>query len=233
MNRSMLRLTIPATALLAYGPAGAQDIDPDILRAQAGSYLVAPEGGGAGCRLTLETDLAIGGYSLSGQDSCSKSLPALAEAASWNFSGNGGLILINPTRKIVARFVENEGSPMKTEGETPLLLVSAPDGVDRLPTFSSLAGKWVMQRPDGEKLCSVTLEGTANTDGIAPLSISGDCAANVARLKLAIWHIDGFSLTLMSHDGASLDFHMRADGNFDKSREEGGKPLSLVRRDAR
>lgn len=232
MIRFMLRLTIPAAALLACGPAGAQDIDPDILTAQAGTYLVAPEDGRAGCRLTLETDLAIGGYSLSGQDSCSKPLPALAEAASWNFDGNGGLILIDPTRKVIARFVENEGSPMKTEDETPLLLVSAPDGIDRLPTFNSLAGTWVMQRPDGEKLCSVTLEGTANADGNAPLSPSGDCAANVARLKLAIWHIDGLGLTLMSHDGSSLGFRMRADGNFDKFREEGGKPLSLIRRDA-
>ncbi|ARM11915.1 MULTISPECIES: AprI/Inh family metalloprotease inhibitor [Rhizobium] len=232
MTGFMLRLTIPAAVLLACGPAAAQDIDLDILRAQAGTYLVAPENGGAGCRLTLETDLAIGGYSLSGQDSCSKPLPALAEAAAWNFDGNGGLILIDPTRKVIARFVENEGSPMKTEDETPLLLVSAPDGIDRLPTFSSLAGKWVMQRPDGEKLCSLTLEGTANAEGSAPLSPSGDCAANVARLKLAIWHIDGLGLTLMSHDGASLGFQMRADGNFDKSREEGGKPLSLVRSDA-
>ncbi|MFB2607858.1 AprI/Inh family metalloprotease inhibitor, partial [Rhizobium phaseoli] len=115
MTGFMLRLTIPAAVLLACAPAAAQDIDLDILRAQAGTYLVAPENGGDGCRLTLETDLAIGGYSLSGQDSCSKPLPALAEAAAWNFDGNGGLILIDPTRKVIARFVENEGSSMKTE----------------------------------------------------------------------------------------------------------------------
>jgi hypothetical protein len=36
----------------------------------------------------------------------------------------------------------------------------------------------------------------------------------------------------MSHDGATLGVRMRADGNFDKSRQEGGKPLSAVRRDA-
>ncbi|ANK91183.1 MULTISPECIES: AprI/Inh family metalloprotease inhibitor [Rhizobium] len=224
----MLRLTIPAAMLLDCGPAGAQDIDPDILRAQAGTYLVAPEDGRAGCRLTLETDLAIGGYSLSGQDNCSKPLPALAEAAAWNFDGNGGLILIDPTRKAIARFVESEGSPMKTEDETPLLLLSAPDGVDRLPTFRSLAGTWAMQRPGGEELCSVTLDGTIDADGHAPLSLSRDCAANVARLKLAVWNIEGFGMTLMSHDGSSLSFDMRSDGNFDKSSEEGGKPLSLV-----
>ncbi|MGO7208976.1 metalloprotease, partial [Rhizobium ruizarguesonis] len=46
----------------------------------------------------------------------------------------------------------------------------------------------------------------------------------------AVWHIEGFGLTLMSLDGSSLGFDMRADGNLDKSKEEGGKPLSLVRR---
>ncbi|MBB3138061.1 hypothetical protein FHS26_005831 [Rhizobium pisi] len=230
MIRFVLRLAASAAAtLLVCGLAHGQEIDPDILKAQAGTYLIAPDDGRTGCRMTLETDMAIGGYSLSGQDSCAKPLPALAEAAAWNFDGNGGVILIDPTRKVLARFVENEGSPMKTKDSVPLLLVAAPDGIDHLPTFRGLAGTWTMQRPDGERLCGVTLKGNAEANGNAPLSLSGDCAANVARLKLAVWHIEGFGLTLMGHDGSSLAFDMRADGNFDKSKEEGGKPLSLVR----
>jgi hypothetical protein len=220
----------PAAVLLACGLAYGQGIDPDILKAQAGTYLVAPEDGASGCRLTLETEEAIGGYSVSGQASCIKPLPALAEAHSWNFDGNGGVILIDATRKVLARFVENEGSPMKTEDGAPLLLIAAPDGVDHLPSVTGLAGIWTMQRPNGERLCDVTLNGRVDAEGNAPLSLSGDCAANVARLKLAVWHIEGFGLTLMSLDGSSLGFDMRADGNFDKSKEEGGKPLSLVRR---
>ncbi|OWV77840.1 metalloprotease [Rhizobium sp. R635] len=229
MIRFVLRLAASAATLLVCGAACGQEIDPDIIKAQAGTYLVAPEDGAAGCRITLETDMAISGHSLSGQDSCAKPLPALAEAAAWNFDGNGGLILIDATRKVLARFVENEGSPMKTEDGAPLLLLAAPEGINRLPTFSNLAGIWTMQRPDGEKLCIVTLKDNAQADGNAPMSPSSDCAANVARLKLAVWHIDGFGLTLMSHDGSSLAFDMRADGNFDKSKQEGGKPLSLVR----
>ncbi|MDR9775133.1 AprI/Inh family metalloprotease inhibitor [Rhizobium hidalgonense] len=230
MIRFVFRLAATAAALLACGLAYGQDIDPDILKAQAGTYLVAPEDGRTGCRMTLETDMAIGGYSISGQDACAKPLPALAEASSWNFDGNGGLILIDPTRKVIARFVENEGSPMKTEDGKLFLLSAAPDGVDHLPTVNSLAGPWTMQRPDGERLCGVTLGSNVGTDGNAPLSLSGDCAANVAKLKLAVWHIGGFGLTLMGGDGSSLSFDMRADGNFDKSKQEGGKPLSLVRR---
>ncbi|AUW41905.1 AprI/Inh family metalloprotease inhibitor [Rhizobium leguminosarum] len=230
MVRFIPRLVAPAAVLLVYGLAYGQDIDPDILKAQAGTYLVAPEDGAAGCQLTLETGEAIGGYSVSGQDSCIKPLPALAEAYSWNFDGSGGVILIDATRKVLARFVENEGSPMKTEDGAPLLLIAAADGVDRLPRFTSLAGIWTMQRPNGERLCGLTLNGRVDADGNVPLSLSGDCAANVARLKLAVWHIEGFGLTLMGPDGSSLGFDMRADGNFDKSKEEGGKPLSLVRR---
>ncbi|MBY5411253.1 AprI/Inh family metalloprotease inhibitor [Rhizobium leguminosarum] len=230
MVRFLPRLVAPAAVLLVCGLAYGQGIDPDILKAQSGTYLVAPEDGATGCRLTLETGEAIGGYSVSGQASCIKPLPALAEAYSWNFDGNGGVILIDATRKVLARFVENEGSPMKTEDGAPLLLIAAPDGVDHLPSVTSLAGIWTMQRPNGEGLCRVTLNGRVDAEGNAPLSLSGDCAANVARLKLAVWHIEGFGLTLMSLDGSSLGFDMRADGNFDKSKEEGGKPLSLVRR---
>jgi hypothetical protein len=119
---------------------------------------------------------------------------------------------------------------LKTEDGKLFLLTAAPDGVDHLPTFDSLAGTWTMQRPDGERLCGITLDSNVGTDGNAPLSPSGDCAANVAKLKLAVWHIEGFALTLMGGDGSSLGFDMRSDGNFDKSKQEGGKPLSLVRR---
>ncbi|EJC78882.1 Protease inhibitor Inh [Rhizobium leguminosarum bv. trifolii WSM2297] len=230
MIRLVFRLAASAAALLHCCLAYGQDIDPDILKAQAGTYLVVPEDGSVGCRMTLETDMAIGGYSVSGQDACAKPLPALAAAAAWNLDGNGGLILIDPMRKVLARFVENEGSPLKTEDGKPLLLTAAPDGVDHLPTFNSLAGRWTMQRPDGERLCGVTLDSNVGTDGNAALSPSGDCAANVAKLKLAVWHIEGFALTLMGGDGSSLGFDMRTDGNFDKSKQEGGKPLSLVRR---
>ncbi|NYJ09896.1 hypothetical protein GGI64_000915 [Rhizobium leguminosarum] len=225
----VFRLAACAAALLVCGQTYGQDIDPDILKAQAGTYLVAPENGRAGCRMTLGTDMAIGGYSVSGQEACAKPVPSLADAAAWNFDGNGGLILIDPTRKVLARFVENEGSPMKTEDGKLFLLPAAPDGVDHLPTFDNLAGTWTMQRPDGERLCGVTLDGNVGADGNAPLSLSGDCAANVAKLKLAVWHIEGFALTLMGGDGSSLGFDMRSDGNFDKSKQEGGKPLSLVR----
>src|SRR6478736_4890114 len=145
MFRFALRPAAMAAGILAFGSAFADDVDADILKAQAGTYLIAPEIGAPGCSITLGTGNAIGGYSLSGEENCSKSLPAFAAAYSWNFDENGGVIIIDATRKVLARFVENEGSPLKTEGDEPLLLIEAPEGVDRLPTVKSLAARWTLQ----------------------------------------------------------------------------------------
>ncbi|OCJ18310.1 metalloprotease [Rhizobium sp. AC44/96] len=230
----MIRLAFrPAVAiaagLLCCHAALADDVDADTVRAQAGTYLIAPVSGKPGCSVTLDTGTAIGGYSLSGQDSCSKPLPFLAQAYSWNFDDNGDLILIDATRKVLARFVESEGSPLKTEGDDPLLLTEAPQGVDHLPTAASLAGKWMLERPNGEKLCTLSLQDRMDEDGNAPLSPSGDCAPAIAKLNIAIFHLEGFGLVLMSKDGASISFDMRSDGSFEKSPDEGGKPLLMVK----
>ncbi len=57
----------------------------------------------------------------------------------------------------------------------------------------------------------------------------GDCQCRPTETRRL--HIDGLSLTLMSHDSASLGFHMRADC-ISTSQGRRRQPLSLVRRDA-
>ncbi|WP_160004880.1 AprI/Inh family metalloprotease inhibitor [Rhizobium sp. 18055] len=229
MIRFALRPAALAAGLFVCSAALADDVDVDIVKAQAGTYLIASASGEPGCRITLESGNAIGGYSLSGADDCVKPLPALAEAYAWNFDSNGGLILLDATRKVLARFVENEGSPLETEDEQPLFMLDAPKGVDRLPTFASLAGNWTLQRPTGEKLCTLILTNAKDKDGNSPLSPSGDCAPAVARLNLAVFSVEGFGLVLMSKDGASLSFDMLENGNFEKSPEDGGKPLLMIK----
>jgi hypothetical protein len=230
MIRFALRPAAMAAGLFVCSAALADDVDADILKAQAGTYLIAPASGEPGCRITLETGTAIGGYSLSGADSCSKPLPALAEASSWNFDPDGGLILIDATRKVLARFVENEGSPLETEDEQPLFMLDAPEGIDRLPTFTSLAGSWTLQRPTGETLCTLVLKSERDGDGNASLSPVGDCAPAVAKLNLAVFSVEGFGLVLMSKEGASLSFDMLANGNFEKSPDDSGKPLLMIKK---
>lgn len=228
MIRFALRLATSAVIALAAGAALAQGVDPEIIRDQAGTYLIAPENGAPGCRLTLQTDEAIGGYAISGAENCAKALPALAESYSWYLSG--GVTIIDATRKPLAQFIENEGAPLKTEGDHPLLMLPAPKGIDRLPTYKSLAGHWAMQRPGGETLCTITLDGKPGDGDNATMSPAGDCAQSVAKLRFSLWHIEGIGLVMMSDDGESLSFDMRGDGNFEKSKEEGGKPLLLIRR---
>lgn len=232
MIRFKLRPAALAAGLLTFiaalaSPAFADDVDT--VKAQAGTYLVAPASGEPGCRITLETGNAIGGYAVSGADSCTKPLPAISGASSWNFDPDGGLIVLDATRKVLLRFVENEGSPLETEDEQPLFMLEAPAGVDRLPTTASLAGTWTLQRPGGETLCKIALKAEKDAEGNAPMSPVGDCAPTIAKLNLAVFSLEGFDLALMSKDGASLSFEMIENGSFEMSLDSGGEPLLMIR----
>lgn len=219
---------IAAVALLIGAlPAASQNVDPDIIAAQTGIWLVAPLDGKPGCRLTFTADETIGGHAVTGAEACETPLPAMAQAYAWNF-GDSGLNLTDPTRKVIASFRESEGSPMQS-AEPPLALVKAPDGIDRLPTQAALAGTWVMKRPDGEILCTVELKPATRGEENGTLSPSGACADAVTRLKLEYWQISAFDLVLMASDGGSLSFTLTGGNTFAKSAHEGGKPLALVR----
>jgi hypothetical protein len=52
----------------------------------------------------------------------------------------------------------------------------------------------------------------------------------VAKLKLSSYQTNGFGLVLMGSDGETLSFDMQQDGDFEKAREAGGKPLLMTRK---
>ena len=215
-------------AAFATVAASQSDIDPGIIDAQTGTWLVAPTDGKPGCRLSFTKDRTIGGYAVTGAENCTVPLPALAETYAWTFTG-GGLALIDATRKGVARFEESEGSPWKTVEGRILALVKPPGRIDHLPTQAALAGNWILRRPSGEVLCRIKLDANPDQNENGTMSPTGDCTTAVIKLKLEYWQVDTFDLTLMSGDGAALRLTMRADGSFEKIREEGGKPLLMVR----
>ncbi|WDZ77968.1 AprI/Inh family metalloprotease inhibitor [Ensifer adhaerens] len=231
-------LRVPMFRLLALSVAclgphiafAAGDIDPGIVAAQTGDYLVAPLDGADGCKLTLTADEAIGGYAVAGAESCAKSLPTLADVAAWNFDGNGGLLLIDVLRKVHARFEESEGSPLVTNGENGprLALVPAVDGVWHLPAPENMKGAWQMKRPDGIVICQVSFLEAADGDGNLALSVGEPCDSVVRKLKLRSWTANGLGITLLGEDGSSLAFTATPSG-FEKDRNEGGKPLLLIR----
>ncbi|UAX94614.1 protease inhibitor Inh/omp19 family protein [Ensifer adhaerens] len=227
----MYRLLVLGALCLGTNTAfAAGDIDPAIIAAQTGDYLVAPLDGSEGCRLTLTADEAIGGYAVAGAEGCTKNLPPLADVVAWNFDGSGGLLLIDVLRKVHARFEESEGSPLLTNAETgpQLALVPAVDGISRLPAPANMNGTWQMKRPDGTSVCRVSFTGTSDGNGNFALSLEKPCDGAVRQLKLKNWSANGLGLTLLGEDGSSLAFTATPTG-FQKDRNEGGKPLLLIR----
>ncbi len=219
-------------ALLHGHQAKAQDIDPSTIDATVGTWLVAPADGQPGCRLRLSREGAIGGFALDGaEDGCKGKVPQLVDAAAWNFGENAEIIFIDPLRKVLAHFEEVEGSPYRSIEEPRLLLLHEPPaGLDSVPTEKLVAGDWVLKRPKGEKLCDLTLKAEAADSDSYPLSPSGDCAKAVKKLKLFRYQLNGFSLSLLGEDGSAILMEETEPGHFEKSREEGGKPLVMERK---
>ncbi|WP_291162439.1 AprI/Inh family metalloprotease inhibitor [Ensifer sp. SSB1] len=223
-------LVLGALCLGATTAFAAGDIDPAIIAAQTGDYLVAPLDGAEGCGLTLTADEAIGGYAVAGAEGCANNLPPLADVVAWNFDGSGGLLLIDVLRKVRARFEESEGSPLQTNGENgpPLALIPAMDGISHLPAPTNMKGAWQMKRSDGTVICRVNFKEAADNDGNLALSVEEPCHGAVKKLKLKYWTAVGLGITLLGEDGSSLAFTSTASG-FEKDRNEGGKPLLLIR----
>ncbi|MET0747044.1 MAG: AprI/Inh family metalloprotease inhibitor [Rhizobium sp.] len=228
--RRIFALAACAAALLTLAGGSAQAIDADQLKAQAGSWLAAPQNGAKGCLLTFATTPADGGYAITGAEACATAIPALSKAVSWTIGDDGTLALLDAAHKSLVNFGQDEGSPWETEDGEPMWLLPALGTIDHVPTAESLAGNWTIQRPEGtQPLCAVKLTTDKDGDGTTKLSPNGDCAPEIRDMKLSLWALEGFGMVLMSEDGTSLSFDMKSDGTFDKSLEDGGKPLKLVR----
>ncbi|MDE1996556.1 MAG: AprI/Inh family metalloprotease inhibitor, partial [Rhizobiaceae bacterium] len=208
----------------------ARAIDDELMQAQVGPWLLAPENGATGCRLTFDKAQTNGGYALAGADACKTSMPAIAGAVAWNIGDDGSLFLADSAAKVLIRFQAEEGSPWESEEGEPIWLLPALGNLDHVPTVASIAGSWLLQTPNGKTLCTITFSSETDKDGTPKLSPGSDCPADIAELKLNLWAMEGFGLVLLGDDGSSLSFDMRADGSFQKSDEEEGDPLLLVRK---
>jgi len=217
-----------ALALTMAQPAPAAD--DEVVQAQTGTWLVAPESGAKGCRLNFGTNAVSGGHEITGVDACATPLPALAKARAWNFTDDGALAIEDAEGKPLMRFQQEEGSPWESEGGEPTWLLPALGDVDHVPSVASLAGAWRIQRPDGKPVCDITLTTDKDQDGTAKMSPGGDCASEIGDLKLSLWAAEGFGLVMLGNNGSSLSFDMKPDGSFQKSEEEEGEPLLLVRK---
>ncbi|KAF0122951.1 MAG: hypothetical protein FD152_3428, partial [Xanthobacteraceae bacterium] len=222
----MIRAALVFLVLTFTIPAGAQGIDPAILRAMAGSWLLAPMNGQPGCRVTLSTSTTIGGYGLSLAPDCPRLLPRLSEVTAWN--PTDGLHLINAARRNVLSFHESEDASYTASEPSPgFALLRAPDHVTRLPMPSEAFGSWVLKRPDGEVVCRIQLLNRPPPGGEESFAVritAQGCQSAVTRLKLVSWRMEMLKLVLYGTDGASLRFVQTPSG-FAKAPEEGGRLL--------
>ncbi len=219
-------LAVAGLSLAAARPAFAQSTE--ILRAQTGRWLVAAQDGKPGCVLTLEMATTIGGRAVTVAPGCEGRMPSIADAAAWDLSD--GLILRDPTRKVVARFSEDETAIWR-DAERDFVMVKARAGVDRLPHAPAIFGAWTMRRPDGPVLCEVSFFDRPPPGGQESfaLTLRPGCDAAVTRLKLASWRIEAPYLMLYGTDGESLGFELTANG-FTKRPQAGGRPLLLQKK---
>ena len=229
MIRTIAFAAASATFLLA-ASLPARAVDDEIMQAQAGIWLLAPENGAPGCRLTFDKSQTSSGYALSGAQACKTTLPAVAGAVAWNIGDDGSLFLADVTAKVLIRFQAEEGSPWESEEGEPIWLLPALGDLDHVPTVANIAGSWQLQTPNGKAVCAITFSADTDKDGTPKMSPGSDCPADIAELKLSLWAMEGFGLVLLGNDGSSLSFDMRADGSFQKSDEEEGDPLLLVRK---
>ncbi|MCA0316723.1 MAG: protease inhibitor Inh/omp19 family protein [Proteobacteria bacterium] len=225
----MLRLALLVLALTV-PPAFAQGIDPAILRAMQGSWLIAPQDGRPGCRVTLRTEVIPGGYALALGPDCTQRLPRLADVAGWN--PVDGLKLIDARRRNVMEFREREDGQYDAPEPSPgYALLRAPDHVTRLPMAPEAFGTWLMKRPDGEVVCRVQLldrPPPGGQESYAVRVVAQGCQSAVTRLKLVSWRMEMLKLVLYGLDGNSLSFVQTPTG-FAKTAAEGGRPLILER----
>ncbi|GJE59367.1 AprI/Inh family metalloprotease inhibitor [Methylobacterium trifolii] len=223
-----MRSRFLALVLILAAPGARAEPVPDFVKDSLGSWLAVTDDGKPGCRITLEAGSTIGGRIARPEPACAARLPRLSEATAWTYER--GVRLHDATRRIIARFEEDETTLLKTRGdEVPAtLLVRARPGVERAPFAPDLYGTWAMRRPDGPTLCEVTLRRTPPPGGEESFALTPGpaCDPAVARLKLASWRVEDFALMLYGTDGASLRFEPGPEG-YDKA--EGGKPLRLVR----
>lgn len=222
-----------ALALAAPVSSSAEDDALDRVRAQAGTWLVAPDDGQPGCRVTLEVEPKPAGRVARAAPDCGARIANLRELATWSFA-EGGVSLNDAAGRRLMLFREGEGGVLKTPGDgvPNHLMVQARPGVDRAPHAPAIFGTWTMQRPGGAAICTATFRDRPPAGGEESFALDLDpgCDPAVRKLKLVAWRVEEFALVLYGTEGASLRFEPLPGGAFTKDMAEGGLPLRLLRR---
>lgn len=224
----MHRHLLAAAIVLVLGTGAKAAPMPDFIKDTLGEWLVATDDGKPGCRITLAGEPVGKIWRASPSADCATRLPTVAKAVAWDF--DGGVRLYAADSKILLAFGEDETTLMKTSYETPPVhyIVRAKPGVDRAPYAPALVGAWVLRRPGGPALCTVTLsKGAKDGDTDLTLKAGTPCDPAIAKLKLNSAHVEDIALMLYGEPETSLRFESSGPESYAKA--EGGKPLEMVR----
>ncbi|GEP10708.1 AprI/Inh family metalloprotease inhibitor [Methylobacterium gnaphalii] len=224
----MRRPVLAAAVALMLGTGARAAPLPDFVKDTLGEWLVVTDDGKPGCRITLGSEPVGKTWRASPAADCAARLPNVGKAVAWDFSG--GVRLYGADRKILLEFGEDETTLMKTSFETPPVhfIVRAKPGVERAPSAPLLIGNWVLRRPGGPALCSVTLSrGAKDGDTDLTLKPGTPCDPAIAKLRLNSARVEDIALMLYGEPETSLRFE--ASGPESYAKAEGGKPLDMVR----
>lgn len=224
----MRRPLLSAAVVLVLGTGAKAAPMPDFIKDTLGEWLVATDDGKPGCRITLGGEPVGKTWRANPSAECAERLPNVGKAVAWDY--DAGVRLYGADRKILLAFGEDETTLMKTSFETPPVhyMVRAKPGVERAPYAPALVGAWVLRRPGGPALCTITLsKGPKDGDTDLTLKAATSCDPAVAKLKLNSAHVEDIALMLYGEPETSLRFE--ASGPESYAKAEGGKPLDMVR----
>jgi hypothetical protein len=182
-----LAVLLTATAALAAGQPP---------QAQAGRYtLSGVSEGDPVCRVTLGTQMAIGGWSLDLAKDCYGKFGLSQDIAAWTLLPGGGIAFIDPLRKPLVRFEPIQAGGYVGDGPN-----SQPIALDReakappLTVQQQLSGRWSLNQLGGQVVCRYAM--TSNRAGTAgTLRAQRGCPGNWAAVVL--WERGGGRLRLL------------------------------------
>jgi Protease inhibitor Inh len=96
--------------LLSAGPASAQalmdldSVDPTMLSDFMGDWSIQNADGSKNCKVTLTSEVTIGGLEIDVDPDCAKVFPVMQHVASWRLYEDWEIVLVDATRKSLIRF---------------------------------------------------------------------------------------------------------------------------------
>ena len=185
--------------LLAVATLAAAAQPPSAPSAMTGRWVLARDGEGApSCDLSLGPQPVIGGYKVTAAPACRRVVSWSQDFYAWYLNTAGVVVLADPTRKPVMRFVLRQGAYVADGPNGALFIISRP--ARELTQAQRMRGHWRLAALGGVPLCDFDM--TSNAGGTAgTLKMRTGCAAPWKGRAIAAWSLKGRRITLADAAG--------------------------------